>query len=368
MKSRNLITASVAAIVVAAAAILTAEPAFAGFGMSRGFSGSHMGMARGFAAPKMGMARNIGSANLGRNVGKLGQAPLGNAMRTSSLRNHAAVAKPHAGMKTAMAHPGDRSVGGRMYEKVGTAKPPLGSSSYNGTTTTVHKNGDGTRTVTTTDRDGKTTTRVTGHEPKTNGDRPVGGNMFEKKNTGKEPLGSTTFDGKTTTVHKNGDGTRTVTTTDRDGKTTTTVTGEPRRDDRADHGDRGGRDNADGLNVDWVSDLPAIVSYGSTEETGLVRVDDLPQNREVVRSNCALLLAKVVRLQRTLTHLFGVLGAIKGEVPTKTATATNLGTSYTSDAAQQADIARIESEIADTSVLLGRYQIDLARCQALQGG
>ena len=100
----------------------------------------------------------------------------------------------------------------------------------------------------------------------------------------------------------------------------------------------------------------------------MVRVDDLPQNRQVVRSNCALLLAKVVRLQRTLTHLFGVLGAIKGEAPTKTATATNLGTSYTSDAAQQADIARIESEIADTSVLLGRYQIDLARCQALQGG
>lgn len=68
-----------------------------------------------------------------------------------------------------------------------------------GTTVAVQGNADGTRTVTTTDANGK---------------------VLSKENRGKEPNGGSAYDastGKTTTSTANGDGTRTVTTTDKNG-------------------------------------------------------------------------------------------------------------------------------------------------------
>ena len=234
--------------------------------------------------------------------------------------------------------------------------PNSGSSTYNGVTTTVTKNADGTHTVTTTDASGNTSSKVTGNEPVT---KPVGGNgPFGPPNSG-----SSTYNGVTTTVTKNADGSHTITRTDRDGRTI-----ERHDRDTWDH-DRH-YDDDDDLGWLWAPVVPPVVvdqapvSYGSTPQTGLVRVDDLPQVAKKVKNDCALLRAKVNRLMNKLAHQLAVLSTLQGvQNVDLSGTVTGTATSFNSAADQQAAIERMQSDIADTQELLARYQADLDKCE-----
>ena len=110
---------------------------------------------------------------------------------------------------------------GNGGEKLYTPPPRsnvLGSTTYEGVTTTVTDNGNGTRTVTNTDAGGAGSSQVIA--PKAPGIYVPDGNGGEKLYTPpprSSVLGSTTYEGVTTTVTDNGNGTRTATNTDAGG-------------------------------------------------------------------------------------------------------------------------------------------------------
>jgi len=89
---------------------------------------------------------------------------------------------------------------------------PIGGSTVDGSITVVH-NADGTKTVTTTDSQGKQTVVV---KPQPSAMPPT------HYKSPPEPVGGSTVDGSITVVH-NADGTKTVTTTDSQGKQTVVV-------------------------------------------------------------------------------------------------------------------------------------------------
>ncbi|HUE64339.1 MAG TPA: hypothetical protein VMO78_08185, partial [Rhizomicrobium sp.] len=102
----------------------------------------------------------------------------------------------------------------------------LGSTTYEGVTTTVTDNGNGTRTVTNFDAGGAGSSRVIA--PKAPGIYIPDGNGGEKLYTPPPKsniLGSTTYNGVTTTVTDNGNGTRTITKIYANGLQTSQVTG-----------------------------------------------------------------------------------------------------------------------------------------------
>jgi hypothetical protein len=106
------------------------------------------------------------------------------------------------------------------------------------------------------------------------------------------------------------------------------------------------------------------VSYGSTEQAGLRRVDDLPQNKARVQNDCRLLQAKVSKLEADLAREKASMSALQGaqNVAISDPTVTGASTSFASAANQQFAIDRLQMDIADTTELLARYQADLARC------
>ena len=110
---------------------------------------------------------------------------------------------------------------GNGGEKLYTPPPRsnvLGSTTYEGVTTTVTDSGDGTHTVTNTDAGGAGSSRVI--TPKAPGIYVPDGNGGEKlymPPPRSNVLGSTTYEGVTTTVTDNGNGTRMVTNTDAGG-------------------------------------------------------------------------------------------------------------------------------------------------------
>jgi hypothetical protein len=172
-------------------------------GMSRMGSLGHGGVGRIGSVSHSGGSRSLGHVSHANGVSD--SRGVGAAKRGESVPLHAGPGKP--GTKVA-----DRDVGGGMKEKAGTATHdkngrPIGGSSYDpesGRTTSSYKNGNGTHEVTVTGKDGK---------------------VISKGTSGKEPSGgSSTFDGTKTTVVSNGDGTKTVTRTDAKGNTTATTT------------------------------------------------------------------------------------------------------------------------------------------------
>ena len=181
------------------------------------------------------------------------------------------------------------------------------------------------------------------------GDRPVGGGMYEKAGTGTTANGDRPVGGGMYEKHGTGSG------------------------EKSDRPIDGGERN-DGWRVDVVPvPVPLVpfdpgqvsVSYGSTPEVGLVRVDDLPQNIARVQSNCNELQAKVAYLMNKLARQLRVLSALQGaQNVAYSATATGMSTSFASPEDAQYAIDRILSDIADSQQLLARYQADLARCLA----
>jgi hypothetical protein len=166
-----------------------------------------------------------------------------------------------------------------------------------------------------------------------NGDRPVGGGMYEKAGTG-------TVDKTDTRKNANGEGDK----SDADDKT-----------DRDHPHDDGGHGDHSQISV----------SYGSTPETGIVLVDDLPKNAARVQNDCKLLQDKVAYLMNQLARQFRVLAALQGaQNVAYSDKTTDVATSFASPEDAQAAIDRISSDIADTQQLLARYQVDLARCLA----
>lgn len=94
----------------------------------------------------------------------------------------------------------------------------LGSTNYGGESRTVTDNGGGSHTVTTTDAGGRTTTAVNAKLPQgTYVDDGNGGWKKYAPPAKSNELGSTTDGGETRVVTDNGDGTHTLTVTDKDG-------------------------------------------------------------------------------------------------------------------------------------------------------
>jgi hypothetical protein len=117
-------------------------------------------------------------------------------------------------------------------------------------------------------------------------------------------------------------------------------------------------DNGDGTHT-----VTALVSYGSTPETGIVRVDDQPRIKEKVQKDCRLLQAKVTKLTADLGRLQRVLAAVNGvQNVAVSSTATGVSTSFASAEDQQFVAGRVQEDIADTQKLLDQYQKDLDRC------
>jgi hypothetical protein len=155
------------------------------------------------------------------------------------------------------------------------------------------------------------------------GGRDAGGDMKIRPGTERPPSFAKVYDpdnGQTVTVVDNGDGTRSVT---------------------------------------------SPVSYGSTPDAGLVRVDDLPRIKAKVQRDCRLLAAKVAQLSQQLTQQNAVLTALAGgQNVAYSATITGVSTSFASEDAQAAAVARMEAQIATTSQLLAQFINDLNRCLA----
>jgi hypothetical protein len=96
-------------------------------------------------------------------------------------------------------------------------------------------------------------------------------------------------------------------------------------------------------------------------------VDDLPKVAKKVKNDCALLRAKVNYLTNKLAHQLAVLSTLQGAQNVDlSATVTGTATSFNSAADQQAAIDRMQSDIADTQDLIGRYQADLDKCEKNQ--
>jgi hypothetical protein len=202
--------------------------------------------------------------------------------------------------------------------------PVVGSSTDNGVTTTVTTNGAGGHVVTTTDADGKTSVRETGGER----DRDIGGGMREHFGTGGVPSWIILYDPES-------------------GQTVKRVF------------------NGDGTFVDT-----ATVSYGSSAQSGLVRVDDLPKVKKQVKDNCALLRAKVNKLTADLAREMAVMSTLKGaeNVNLPGTTVTGTATSFSPAGDPQFAIDRLQSDINDTQELLARYTADLDRCEKNNAG
>ncbi len=118
-----------------------------------------------------------------------------------------------------------------------TPKPKsdeLGSSTYEGVTTTVRKNKDGSHTVITDDGKGgrREVVRQVFEKGSIYVDDGQGGwKKYTPKAKGRFPrvIGSSTYDGLTTTVTLNADGSHTVTVTDQGGNVLSTETHAPGR-------------------------------------------------------------------------------------------------------------------------------------------
>jgi hypothetical protein len=114
-----------------------------------------------------------------------------------------------------------------------------------------------------------------------------------------------------------------------------------------------------------VDTLTATVSYGWTQPTGVVRVDDQPKIKKKVQNDCSLLAAKVAALSKQLGWEQGVLAALGGAQNVKlSGTTSGVATSFDDPADQQAAIARMEKQIGITGQLLAMYTADLNRCLA----
>ena len=118
----------------------------------------------------------------------------------------------------------DDGKGGFMPLPPRPKSPVLGSTNDGGVTITVTDNGDGTKTVTTDDGNGHKTSAVRPKlPPGISVDDGKGGFMPLAPKPKSPVLGSTMFGGLTTTVVGNADGTRTVLTTDINGRACATV-------------------------------------------------------------------------------------------------------------------------------------------------
>jgi hypothetical protein len=105
----------------------------------------------------------------------------------------------------------------------------IGSSTYDGATTVVARNGDGTHTVTKTDANGNKSSEVNAaHAPGIYVPDGKGGEKLYTPPAKDNIIGSSTYKGVTTTVTGNGDGTRAVTKTDANGGKSSQVVGGPR--------------------------------------------------------------------------------------------------------------------------------------------
>jgi len=116
-------------------------------------------------------------------------------------------------------------------------------------------------------------------------------------------------------------------------------------------------DNGDGTHT-----VTALVSYGSTPETGLVRVDDLPRIKAKVQNDCRLLQAKVNKLTADLGRLQRVFAAVQDLQTVAVPGVTGAATSFRSAEGQQFVAGRVQQDIVETQKLLDQYQADLARC------
>ena len=77
-----------------------------------------------------------------------------------------------------------------------------------------------------------------------------------------------------------------------------------------------------------------------------------------------LLAAKVTQLTQQLAQQKAVLAALEGgQNVAYSATITGVSTSFASEEAQAAAVARMQAQITTTSTLLDQYQNDLNRCQ-----
>jgi hypothetical protein len=120
--------------------------------------------------------------------------------------------------------------------------------------------------------------------------------------------------------------------------------------------------NGDGTVVDT---LTATVSYGWTQPTGVVRVDDQPKIRKKVQNDCSLLAAKVAALSKQLAWEQGVLAALGGAQNVKlSGTTSGVATRFDDPDDQQAAIDRMQKQIGITGQLLAMYTADLNRCLA----
>jgi hypothetical protein len=122
----------------------------------------------------------------------------------------------------------------------------------------------------------------------------------------------------------------------------------------------------DDKNGKIVDTIVATVSYGSTPESGLVRVDDLPKNREKVQDDCALLRAKVAALTKQLVWKQSVLAGMSGGFGDLSGTLTGTSTTFGNSEARAQAIAGVQEDIQVTGQLLARYQADINRCLSNQ--
>jgi hypothetical protein len=135
-----------------------------------------------------------------------------------NLFSQTAVGKPRPGISV------DDGKGGWKPYVPPAKSNVIGSSTYGGKTTTVTKNPDGSHTVSVTDENGRTSSTVHGPSlPGISVDDGKGGWKPYVPPAKSNVIGSTTFDGKTTTVTLNPDGSHTVSVTDENGNTTSTL-------------------------------------------------------------------------------------------------------------------------------------------------
>jgi hypothetical protein len=381
--------------------------------ISRGSGMTKLG--RGFAAGKSGGLRGVkhiphppvgqSAKGFGKVAAKNGDRPVGNGMYekhgTGTLANGDrpvgnGMYEKHG---TGTLANGDRPVGNDMYEKHGTGTlangdRPVGNGMYEKHGTGTLANGDrpvgndmyekhGTGTLANGDRPvGNGMYEKHGTGTLANDDRPVGNGMYEKHGTGTlanddRPVGNDMYEKHGTGTLANDDrpvgngmyekhGTGTLANGDRpvgNGMYEKHGTGSHANDDH----ETENRVHDEGWRVDFVppAEPDVSISYGSTPEVGLVRVDDLPQNQQRTKSSCHELQAKVQKLMNTLTRQLRVLATLRGAQNVDySGTTTGTSTSFASPEAAQFAIDRIQSDIADTQQLLARYLADLARCMA----
>jgi hypothetical protein len=116
-----------------------------------------------------------------------------------------------------------------------------------------------------------------------------------------------------------------------------------------------------------VETLTGTVSYGVTQATGVVRVDDQPRIKKKVQSDCSLLAAKVAALSKQLAWEQGVLAALGGAQNVKlSGTTSGVATSFDDPDDKQAAIDRMQKQIGITGQLLAMYTADLTRCVAAE--